>query len=64
MIEEKTMCLGQINGRCQHCKIDTDKNHNPNNYDCPNYKETKLITVSVEDYKCDSMAQQAAYKLY
>ncbi|CAK0754700.1 hypothetical protein CCP1ISM_590003 [Azospirillaceae bacterium] len=42
---EKT-CLNRFLGKCKNCKIDYLP-HYPNNYDCPKYKELKIVVFYV-----------------
>jgi len=37
-------CLNNFLKRCENCQRDYDTNHHPNNYDCPNYQETEVMT--------------------
>jgi len=45
---EKT-CLNRLIDKCVNCKKDYDINHHPNNYDCKDYKEVKIIIFEVKD---------------
>ena len=40
-------CLNRLLGRCQNCTEDYDTTHHPNNYDCPWYKEVKILTHEI-----------------
>jgi len=39
-------CLNRFLGRCKGC-IEDYENHHPNNYDCRDYKEIKIITHEI-----------------
>ena len=41
----EVLCIGQMYGRCK-CEVDTDPNHHPNNYDCPDY-----IPITIRHFK-------------
>jgi len=40
-------CLNRFLGRCQGCIEDYNEGHHPNNYDCRDYKEIKIITHEI-----------------
>jgi len=40
-------CLNRFLGRCGGCSRDYNGEHHPNNLDCPNYYEIKLLVVEV-----------------
>ena len=42
------MCLHKFLGECPNCVPDLDKEHHPNNYDCPKFKEISMRTLEVK----------------
>jgi len=49
-----SVCKGQLLGRCPKCEYDVDKNHHPNNFDCPNFKGIGCVYIDLlEDKKGD-----------
>ncbi len=46
-------CLNRLLGRCQNCTEDYDTTHHPNNYDCPWYKEVKILTHEIIEKEDD-----------
>jgi len=48
-LETKIICRNKFLGRCPECKIDFDKQHHPNNYDCPRFRPMKMNYFEVID---------------
>ena len=49
MTTYEVTCLNRFIGRCKHCKRDYDQSHHPNNLDCPEYREMRLVIFNVTD---------------
>ena len=47
-IENKVICLNRFLGRCKDCSEDYNVNHHPNNYDCRDYKELRIVIFEVK----------------
>ena len=41
-------CLNRFIGKCKGCTRDYNKEHHPNNLDCPNYREIPISIVNIE----------------
>ena len=42
-----SICKGQLLGTCPKCQFDVDKQHHPNNLDCPNYKFIGCVYIDM-----------------
>lgn len=49
MTNYERTCLNRFIGRCKDCKQDYSQGHHPNNLDCPNYREMKLVIFEVKE---------------
>jgi hypothetical protein len=46
------ICRNQFFKRC-NCTYDVDKNHHPNNLDCPNYKPMGFVYIELDEKEKD-----------
>jgi hypothetical protein len=42
-----SICKHQFFGDCK-CSYDVDKNHHPNNFDCPKYEPMGYVLINIE----------------
>ncbi len=54
-----SICQGQLLGYCPNCSYDVNKNHHPNNLDCPRYKAIGFVSIDImEDNKGGESARR------
>ena len=41
-------CLHRVIGNCKDCIRDFDTSHHPNNYDCPKYREVRIVILNIK----------------
>lgn len=59
MTEETTIttCLNRFLGHCKNCITDYNPQHHPNNTDCCNYVEMKVLCINILDKTEDKASQ-------